>query len=99
MRFLLIVLSCVNLLVFIGCSSSQTEILHKMENFRDRSSIWWRHNSFYNEAIVKWLKQKHQIEKRLKAKEQERLNLNLIENLLKKAQATLLQNSLEIRLT
>ncbi len=87
-----------NLLISI-CCSSEAQILHRIENFRDRSSIWWRHNSFYNEAIVKWIKQKHRIETRLKAKEQERQNMNLIENLLKKAQATLLHSSHETKLT
>ena len=98
MKYFLIFISIANLLISI-CCSSEAQMLHRIENFRDRSSIWWRYNSFYNEALVKWLKRKHQIEERLKEKEQERLNLNLIENLLKKAQATLLHNSLETKLT
>jgi len=98
MKYFLILLSIVNVLLFVDCSP-ETQILLKVDNFRDRSSIWWRHNSFYNEAIVKLLKQKHQIEKMLKAKEQERQNMNLIENLLKKAQATLFHNSSDSKLT
>ncbi len=98
MKYFLILLSIVNVLLFVDCSP-ETQILLKVDNFRDRSSIWWRHNSFYNEAIVKWIRQKHRIQTRLKAKEQERQNMNLIENLLKKAQATLLHNSLETKLT
>ena len=71
--------------VMVSCSSTNTSNQHN----RVQHSIWWRHNSFYNEAYVKMLKRRFEIEKKLEEIEKEKRNELFIEKLLSVAKKTI----------
>jgi len=76
-------------ILFVQCSNSKKSYkIHAKIN--DRSSIWWRFNSFYNEAYLSVLKKEYEIDKKRKEQEQKKQNEMLIEKLLNQAKNTIL---------
>jgi hypothetical protein len=72
-------------MVMVACSKTNTSNQHS----RVQHSIWWRQNSFYNEAYVKMLKRRLEIKKKLEEIEHKQRNELLIEKLLSLAKNTI----------
>jgi hypothetical protein len=68
------------------CLDTKTSQFDSLINKR---AIWWRYNSFYNEAYLKMLKRKLELVNRVKEKLLKRRNEILIEKLINQAKNTL----------
>lgn len=79
--------------LLVHCLNKKT--FAQFDSLTTKRAIWWRYNSFYNEAYLKMLKRKFELINRVREKLLKRRNEILIEKLINQAKSTLFNQILD----